>query len=367
MNGPADETLPNVYVLVVGPPGHAEKTRTVKVGTRILMEVAPHLRGSDPTAEESLLKSLQVNPSQIWVYPELAGFLSKTAGLDSRGRGIRDGFMEIFDGEDKNRVYSRGPKVEVSQPRPNFLGACTPRHLEDYTSGMDWEGGFMSRFLIFSGKKERELAWARQDEEMKKLREFLSGWLAWSSSLGAQGAGENLGCSGNSLRRWQQWKKEFHAKYVKQATNPILQGTIARTELMAAKCALLVAWSCGSCVEPWTLRSEALEAGIAIATLTLEGTLELAANIAPTPEMREQRCFYNAVGSEWTALGDILREANLTKRKGSVYVETLMEQGVIQTVSQNGTSYYKRSSAGTAPYDYSLENLPPPPIPGGNS
>jgi hypothetical protein len=33
--------------------------------------------------------------------------------------------MEIFDGEDKNRVYSRGPKVEVSQPRPNFLGGAT--------------------------------------------------------------------------------------------------------------------------------------------------------------------------------------------------------------------------------------------------
>lgn len=225
----------------------------------------------------------------------------------------------------------------------------------------------MSRFLIFSGAKERHLPWPSEDEGTRNLYRWLANWMTWSLTIGSEGsgAGESLGLSGAAQRRWLLWEKELQEKHLRQYTDERLQGIISRSSLQAAKCALLVSWASGHCVEPWTLKSEALEAGIAIAELTLAGTLELAANIEPTPEMREQRRLYNSIGDDWTALGDALREAKLTKRKGSIYVETLMEQGVIMTTTQGSTSYFKRSRGGTQPYDYGLDNLPPPPDPRG--
>lgn len=362
LDGPKGETTPNIYVLVVGPSGESEKSLTVNVGVRIFNEVAKDLRGADPTSDEALLKSLHERNRQTWIYPDLAVFLSKTAGQDTRGQGIRAAFLEAYDGDAKSRQYSKGPKVFAENPRPVFLGACTPRHLEDHTSGLDWEGGFISRFLVFYGEKERRLSFRARDEYSQTLRNYLCGWMRWSSETLA---GQNLGLSKRANERWRVWDREIEDK-LRNTRDERLRGVLSRARIMTMKCALLIAWSSGvGCLEPWTLSDEILYAGMETAALAQSSILSLSENIAPTEQMREQKRVFNAIGDYWTPYGDVLREANLTKRKSAEYVETLMEQGVVTMTSQNGTAYFRRTGSGTIPYDYTLENLPPPPMIGG--
>lgn len=359
LDGPKGATSPNIYTLIVGPSGEGEKSLTIDVGEKVLMEVIPDIRGDDPTSDEALLKALQERSQQIWIYGELATFLSKTAGLDTRGRGIRDAFMEAYDGKSKRRRYSKGPAVHAENPRPVFLGACTPRHLEDHTSWNDWEAGFVSRFLIFYGVKERKLLYPARDDYTRSLRTYLCSWMRWSSETVA---GESLGLDERAKRRWKTWDKEIEDR-MRATRDERLKGVISRARLMSVKSALLVAWGTGAgCLEPWVLHEDTLNVGIEIAMLALGSALELSENIAPTEQMREQRRVFNAIGEQWTAYGDVLREANLTKRKSAEYIETLMEQGVITMTTQNAAVYFRQTGAGTVPYDYSLENLPPPPI-----
>lgn len=352
--------FPNVYSVLTGSSGDAEKTLAVDVGLSLLAEGAPHLIGPDPTADETLVKILETRPNQLFCYPDYATFLSKSSGGDQRGEGLRNGFMAYFDGLSFDREYSKGKPIHVVDPRPSILAACTPQHLERYTVGIDWEGGFMSRHMMWWGERERDIPWPKP---MPEQRAWLASWLAWSAAI--DHVGESLGRTEEAARLWVSWIDSSRAAHAHEMEDEKVRGILARSRLMAVKSALLIAWSSGNqCLEPWTLDAATLEAGIALAELHVTSALGIARNIASTREMAEQKQVYKAVGQDWTPIGDILRLADLTKRQAIPYFETLLEQGVIVTSPQNATTYYKRSSAGTLPWDHGMENLPPaPPIP----
>lgn len=351
----------NMYALIVGSSGDAEKTLAINVGLAVMAGAMPSLLGPDPTAEETLTKILATRPSQLFVYPELAMFLSKTAGGTSnqRGNSLRDAFVGVFDGFSYNREYSKGQVVEVDNPRVSFLGACTPRHLEDYTVGLDWEGGFLNRFFIMFGERERDLA---APTPMPDVATWLSGYLAWSATQ--ESTAKCLGLTDEAKVRWLQWKVAVYRKHEKRLQDERAKGLVARSRLVTAKLATLLSWSSMKATQPWWIDVDILNAAIAAAELHLESALALVERIAPTHEMREQRQVLKAVGDgEWVALGEILRRCNLPLRRAKVYIDTLLEMGLITTTQQDTTVYYRAVKDGCArPYD-SVGAPPPPPVP----
>ena len=350
-------TTPNVYVLITGSSGDAEKTLAIDVGQTLLAEAAPNLIGPDPTADETLVKILASRPNQLFIYPDYAIFLAKTAGGDQRGEGLRNGFMAYYDGLTFDREYSKGPPIHVHDPRPSLLAACTPQHLESYTVALDWQGGSISRKFLFWGERERDIPWPTP---LPAERAYLVSHLAWAA--GVQTAGESLGLTEEASRLWLSWVTESKKKHAHLYNDDKVRGIISRSRLMAAKASLLVAWSSGMCLEPWRLEAHVLEAGIAIADLHLRSALLLARDIAPNKEMMEQKRLLRAITPEWIAFGDAIKQAELTKRGAAIYIETLIEQGLIASTVQNTTVYYRRTDAGTTPYDYSIEAVAPPPL-----
>jgi hypothetical protein len=356
-------TRVNLYGIIVGSSGDAEKTLAINVGLRILSESVPALLGPDPTAEETLSKILSTRPSQLFVYPELAMFLSKTAGgtANQRGSSLRDGFMGTFDGFSYTREYSKGQQVEVLNPRVSFLGACTPRHLEDYTIALDWEGGFLNRFFIMYGERERDISSPTPDPAVEA---WLRGYLTWS---GGCEAAECLGLTPEAEACWTTWKKEFFLKHQAIHKDERVKGLVARSRLIAAKVATLLSWTLGRGTTPWRIEEDVMQAAVATAELHLRSALALVVRIAPNHEMREQGAVLRACGEgEWRALGDILRDCYLPMRKAKIYIDTLLEMGVLTTCVQDVTAYYRVVQNGAPrPYDGSVANLPPPPpLPG---
>jgi hypothetical protein len=358
MLGMKRTTFPNTFSLIVGSAGEAEKTGAIDVGRPLLAEIAPELFGPDPTAAETLAKILSTRPSQLFVYVDFFSFLSRTGGGDTRGEALRGGFTEWFDGYSKDFEYASGKKFPVTDPRPSLLAACTPSHLESFTQLNDWTGGFISRFLIFYADVERTMDWPDNSTHAQDVRAWLAAFLAWS--VATTQAGKSLGLTDEAKRYWLSWVATMREKYG-AAESEKNAAIISRTRLMAAKSALLLAWGSGKCLDPWYLDAADLNAGAAIAELSLRSALRLADSIASSREMQEQNRVYRAIGDEWTPLGDILRKAELTKKRAAPYLETLCEQGVITMDNVNGTVYYRRCTTGTIPHP----GMPaPPPLPG---
>ncbi len=353
LTGGKATTFQNVYVLLVGSSGDAEKTTGMNVGRTLLAEVDQEILSSDPTAEETLLKMLAKRPNRLFFYPDYATFLSKTAGKDQRGEGLRSGFMSLFDGLYYSREYANGKKFEVATPRPSILAACTPQHLESYTSSIDWEGGFMSRHLILWGERERTREWPDQNPYTRELKHFLLEWLKWSVKQPV--AEECSQITPEAMRHMDEWKGEIRRRYETQHADEMTKGIISRSKLMLSKVCLLLSWSRGACVAPWALDVPAVLAGIAITDMYLKSMLELTKNIAQTPAMMEQKRILNAVREQWTPLGEITDRAKITKKRALEYIETLVEENKILPVEQGGSKFYRRTPAGTTPIPFDEE------------
>lgn len=354
-------TFANLYGMIVGNSG-SDKTLAVRIANELMADAVPDLIGSDPTAWESLLKDLSERPAQILIYPEYGQWLAATAGAHNLiGSNLRKGLTNVFDGGTQTKRYSKIPDAIVAQhPRLSLLGACTPTDLECYTTEVDTAGGFLSRKFFAYGEPERT---SHSRTPMPELRSWLVGYLL--SSATRNDVGGCLGFDAPALQRWLAWQEHVNVRKAGFA-NDRRRGSIwQRVILMAAKMVVIFAWASGRAWGPgsWVVTGEELEPAIAFAELHVACAMDLVENIAASDEMREQRTLFHAIETTWTARGDALRKAQLTLRRGKIYLETLMDQGLIETTVQGETAFYRRrANGGVRSYDYTVESLPPPPV-----
>lgn len=367
-------TYANMYALICGKSGQAEKSLALGIAQDIMSVAAPDLVGPDPTSDQALSKILEAHPSLWFPYSEGGKFLSMTAGAQNQlGQGLRKGFTDAFDGRSYTREYSKGQKVDVKHPRPAIALACTPQDLEDSTIELDWKGGFVSRFMFCFGEAERSVEEPLDDEWTARMREWLSAWIA--SSVPRMCVGTCTGMTPEARQRWRAWSQEILTRHERELQHERLVGIINRTRLMAAKMATSLHYQCGygwarvhlEEEDPWQIQDALLEAAIGFAEIHLKSGLALAERISPNWEMREMNRLLMAIGVDWTPFGDSVRAADLTVRKAKIYVETLMEQGRVAHEQQGTTNYYRQVPDGTAPaWDPGLV-LPTAPVPAGLS
>jgi hypothetical protein len=355
-------TYPNLFAIICGPSGAAEKSLALDVALQLVSETAPELVGPDPTSDQALAKILEARPSQFFAYSEGGKFLAMTAGMQNQvGAGIRKGFTDSFDGRSYDREYSKGQKVCVAHPRPNLVLCCTPQDLEDCTVDLDWKGGMMSRFVFCYGVAERKVL---EPEAWPAMRQWLAAFLLESKAQPL--AGECLPMEESVRARWLAWQDDILERYAPYMNRERTIGIVSRTRLMAAKMATSLSWQCrrGWSGVPWRIEADVLEAAIAFAEIHLRSGLALAARIPANWDMRDQNRLLAGIGAKWTALGVAVGAADLTLKKAKLHIETLTERGLIAYEQQGTTVYYRRIQDGAPPeYDFALAGAPPPPPP----
>lgn len=355
-------TFPNLYAIICGPSGAAEKSLALDVALRLVSETAPELVGPDPTSDQALAKILEARPSQFFAYSEGGKFLAMTAGLQNQiGAGIRKGFTDAFDGRSYDREYSKGQKVKVVHPRPNLVLCCTPQDLEDCTVDLDWKGGMLSRFIFCYGVAERKVL---EPDVWPQMHQWLAVFLLESKAQPI--AGECLPMEECVRARWLSWQEDVLERYAPHMNRERTTGIVSRTRLMAAKMATSLSWQCrrGWNGVPWRIEADVLEAAIAFAEIHLKSGLALAARIPANWDMRDQNRLLAGIGETWTALGTAVGSADLTLKKAKLHIETLTERGLIAMETQGTTVFYRRIPDGAPPeYDHALAGAPPPPPP----
>uniref|UniRef100_A0A6M3IP95 DUF3987 domain-containing protein n=1 Tax=viral metagenome TaxID=1070528 RepID=A0A6M3IP95_9ZZZZ len=151
--------FPNVWVILLAPPGRGHKTSTINMGVNCLTQAAYEIRIlADKLTPESLVKALsapigeegrvRIGPSDatgLIKAPELSVFFGKqqyNTGLVSLITDLYD-YREEWSSETIMRGRSVLKNVCIS-----ILGGSTPTWLQKMLPEDAFTGGFMSRFIL---------------------------------------------------------------------------------------------------------------------------------------------------------------------------------------------------------------------------
>lgn len=157
-------TPPNVYTLLVGLSGTSRKSWAISaIGNKLLQEVVPERSTTHAASYPALLEQLYDEPTQCVVDEDIARFLK-----DAKGTGylssLKQGYMPLYDNPSNLRLPRSmknadvgGPPKVIAKPRLSILAGANMTELSDHLDRGDLSSGFMSRWMILSGKRVRTL------------------------------------------------------------------------------------------------------------------------------------------------------------------------------------------------------------------
>jgi hypothetical protein len=143
----------NLFVLLVGRSGEDQKSTAMGIGRDVLFEAAAPLVGDFPGSPEGLIDSLARCPSQLIPISEMGRFLASA----QRGyfEPIKALMADLWDSHAIQRTRANNRVTRVDNPRLSVVAACSIPYLEKYTLAEDWTGGFMGRWCVMFGRRER--------------------------------------------------------------------------------------------------------------------------------------------------------------------------------------------------------------------
>ncbi|KKN23494.1 hypothetical protein LCGC14_0904290 [marine sediment metagenome] len=149
---------PNMYVILVGPPGRVRKSTSIRLGRHLLLDIENIHFGADSCTREELIKSM----AKISVTATQAAMTIHSTELSSliEPSGIKmiQFLTDIFDGDFKWRYSTKHQgKDVIHNPVLNILAATTPTWIADGLPADVVGHGFTSRVLFVYGADRRYL------------------------------------------------------------------------------------------------------------------------------------------------------------------------------------------------------------------
>jgi len=149
---------PNLYTLLLGPPGLSRKTESLTMGRSLVSAVDPLLIADGVQTREKFILYLAAQPTVMWPIPEFS------AVLGAWNRSYADGYKEFitdwFDCLDVrhnrivgNKKEEKESTITIKKAAINILAGSTIEWLRDKLTEGDLRGGLMGRFLIFPHTK----------------------------------------------------------------------------------------------------------------------------------------------------------------------------------------------------------------------
>jgi hypothetical protein len=315
----------NNYCLLVGRSGEDNKSSALHVGRELLDAAAPPLVGNFPGSPEGLVESLEQTPTQLIPISEFGKFLS--AAQRGYYEPTKTLLADAWDCVALQRVKANNRIVRVDNPRLSIMAACSIPYLEKHTLAEDWTGGFMGRWLVLYGRRERadpdpvgdrtDVQWL-VDELKKRTMTPNAGWC--------------MGMDGGAKRYWDAWYNDVTSR---QLPDNIV-GIRARAPTMARKIALLFGWDYGPAMfgQPWKIDNSILEPAIAVTELHVKSLVHLADVIAEHTDARFRRSVLMAIDQKGglATLGEILQILKCRKRIVLEHLDALIEEGRVRKV-----------------------------------
>lgn len=187
---------PNFFVIIVAPPGIANKSTTIEVGMELLREIEGIHFGPNSATWQALTTAfaesteiVQLHNGQSYEMSAITLAISELGTFfDPKNSEMVDVLVDLWDG--KQVPWRRATKSEgdVSVPNPwiHIIGATTPAWIEEHFPEYAIGGGFTSRTLfIYADHKRQLIAYPgdHQTSEDLKLKADLINDLAIIANL----------------------------------------------------------------------------------------------------------------------------------------------------------------------------------------
>ena len=316
----AGELRANNFCLLVGRSGEDRKSSALHVGTHILNQAASSLIGDFPGSPEGLIEQLAEKPTQMIPISEFGKFLSSA----QRGyfEPTKTLLADLWDSLPVQRHRANNKIIRCDNPRLSIAAACSIPYLEKHTLAEDWTGGFMGRWMVLYGRRERTDPDPTGDrtnlqylvDEIKKRSLIANaGW-----------------CMGLDYAAKQYWADWYMDVMNRQLPSNIV-GIRARAPTIARKVALLYGWDFGPAVhgQPWRMGIDILEPAIEFTELHIKSLEHLSDMIAEHADARLRRSVLQAIDSKGgvASLGEILSVMKMRKRPVMEVLDALQEEG----------------------------------------
>jgi hypothetical protein len=149
---------PNLYVILVGPPGRVRKSTSIRLGRRLLLGLEGINFSADSITREELIRQL----GKISTTSKQAALTIHSTELSSliEPSGIKmiQFLTDIFDGDFKWRYATKGQgKDTINNPVLNILAATTPTWIADGLPADVIGHGFTSRVIFIYEEDRRYL------------------------------------------------------------------------------------------------------------------------------------------------------------------------------------------------------------------
>jgi hypothetical protein len=327
----------NTFALLVGRSGEDRKSSALGIGREVLFEAAAQLVGDFPGSPEGLTESLVPNPSQLIPISEFGKFLS--AAQRGYFEPTKTLLADLWDclPTQRAKAAKQGARqvIRVDNPRLSIAAACSIPYLEKHTLAEDWTGGFMGRWLVLYGRRERTVPDPIGD---RTDHAWLVGEIQRRATM--QQAGWCMGLDGPAAQLWHNWYYDVSNRSL--PSNII--GIRARAPTMARKIALINGWDYGPAqtAQPWQMTLAELEPAIAITELHIQSLIALSEVLAEHNDARLRRSVLIAIGQcgGQAKLGQILAILKMRKRPVVETIDSLIEEGrVIRVMTSVGQEY----------------------------
>ena len=311
-----DELPPNLFTMLVGPSTKSRKTHAIAEGRKALERVAAHKLMNDDGSGEGFADAILANSQRLIVSEEGGMFLQHTM-TGTYASSLRSRLTAAADCSPVERHTSkRAGKGAVGtldakrepNPRVGFLMGCTPTHLEEHTFKLDWEGGFLSRFLILHSRRQREMPKALLDVEGRVRMDRYLAAFAKVASVGA--------CAGMNTEAetyYQAWQRRHSAGANSSNVPSEVEGVLERAQRHVRKVSLILAYDrhvsrCGqdpsrmdSLIEqPWSVDLDDVRVGCALGDFHAASVLHLRRNVSEHAEGQFMRKIRNFVADSET-------------------------------------------------------------------
>lgn len=141
---------PNMYVMLVGPPGIVAKSTTIRLGRRLLLRVPEIVFGADSLTREELIQNM-AKEQWITIHSTELSSLIEPSGIK-----MVQFLTDIYDGDFQWRYSTKGSgKNTLDNPILNILAGTTPSYIADGLPEDVVGHGFTSRVIFVYEEEPR--------------------------------------------------------------------------------------------------------------------------------------------------------------------------------------------------------------------
>jgi len=160
--------IPNMYILLVAPPGVATKTTSTNVGMELLRQVPGITFGSTILTWQSLVSEFEAAKTAFedkdGVFREMSAITIASGEfgntLNTKDRELVNLLTSVWDGHTIKKSTKHGGLENIDNPCINIIACCTPSWIAENFDAYMIGGGLVSRFLfIYADKKDKLIAY----------------------------------------------------------------------------------------------------------------------------------------------------------------------------------------------------------------